>query len=389
MLMGAAPAWHLVTCEYPPRLGGVADWTRVIAQGLAKAGREVHVWSPAPAAADDAAIVHALPDGYRLSALGALDRELDSCSPPRRLLVQWVPHGYGYKSLNLPFCLWVRRRARQGDEVQVMVHEPFLPFDATRVRQNAGAAIHRLMLRILLEGARRIWVSTSSFESGVRRFAPSSTPIEWLPVPSSVVPVNDPAAVAELRFSLAGGAPVVGHFGTCGALVEPMLGCVLGQLSATRPDARLVLVGRGTDAFAQRLISERRLPEDALAIAGPRQARDLSLLLQCCDVFVQPYPDGASTRRTTLMSLLEHGCAVVTSSGPRTEHRWSSTDAVTLTHAGDAPAMASRAVALLDQPLERAAMGDRARMLYRSAFDACHAVARLLETDRVPTSVTL
>ena len=39
------------------------------------------------------------------------------CEAPRRLFVQWVPHGFGYKSLNMPFCLWVWRRARGGDSV--------------------------------------------------------------------------------------------------------------------------------------------------------------------------------------------------------------------------------------------------------------------------------
>ena len=45
--MSATPgAFHLITCEYPPEVGGVAEHTRSVATGLAAAGVSVHVWCP-------------------------------------------------------------------------------------------------------------------------------------------------------------------------------------------------------------------------------------------------------------------------------------------------------------------------------------------------------
>src|SRR5688572_9440944 len=38
--------WHIISCEYPPQVGGVADFTRVIARGLAARGESVDVWAP-------------------------------------------------------------------------------------------------------------------------------------------------------------------------------------------------------------------------------------------------------------------------------------------------------------------------------------------------------
>ena len=38
--------WHIVTSEYPPDVGGVSDYTRQVAEGLARMGDEVHVWCP-------------------------------------------------------------------------------------------------------------------------------------------------------------------------------------------------------------------------------------------------------------------------------------------------------------------------------------------------------
>ena len=372
----AGVTWHLITCEFPPRVGGVADFTRILAEALAVTST-VHVWAPAPARNETSAVVHELPGGFALTGLAPLDSALESCAAPRRLFVQWVPHGYGYKSLNLPFCLWVRHRARRGDDVHLMVHEPFLPFDLGRMRQNVGALVHRLMLRILLGAASRVWVSTPSFDDDVRGVAPRAMATTWLPVPSPVPPVVAPDAVGRLRRELAGSSPVVGHFGTCHALVAPLLSRVFTQLAASRPDLRFVLAGRESDAFAARLAASGRIAGDAIVASGKRSADEVSRLIQCCDVFVQPYHDGVSTRRTTLMALLEHGSAVVTTAGPRTEALWTSSNALVLRPGNDALALATAVLELIDDPSKRELLCARARALYRSEFDVPHLLRAL------------
>jgi glycosyltransferase involved in cell wall biosynthesis len=372
------PAWHIVTCEYPPALGGVADFSRVVAGALAGAGEQVHVWTPAPAEPSGDETVHPVAGGYRVTALGALDRALDACPAPRRLFLQWVPHGYGYKSLNLPFCLWLRRRARRGDWLEVMIHEPFLRFDRTRIRQNVGAAVHRLMLRVLLGAASRVWVSTPSFADRVRPFGPRGTSSPgWLPVPSPVAVVDDREAVAAMRTSLAGTAPLVGYFGTAYSLVSATLAAALADLVTRRPGVRIALAGTGTDVFAATVARTHPAVAAAICSSGPRSERDLSLLLQACDVFVQPYPDGASTRRTTLMALLSHGCAVVTNGGETTEEFWAGSGAVRFADGG-AATVGRTAAALLADDAARPDLGGRARSLYRDRFDVPMILAALL-----------
>ena len=51
--MAGAP-WHILTGEYPPRPGGVSDYSAHLSGGLARAGAEVHVWAPAAANGADA-----------------------------------------------------------------------------------------------------------------------------------------------------------------------------------------------------------------------------------------------------------------------------------------------------------------------------------------------
>jgi hypothetical protein len=44
--MSPAIRWHMITGEYPPQAGGVSDYSRVVARGLAAAGDTVHVYAP-------------------------------------------------------------------------------------------------------------------------------------------------------------------------------------------------------------------------------------------------------------------------------------------------------------------------------------------------------
>ena len=95
-----------------------------------------------------------------------------------------MPHGFGQRSLNLGFCLWVARRARAGDLVDVVVHEPYLEFGWGPLRHLTMAVVHRLMTAVLLRAADRVWISTPAWESRLRPYALGrAIEMRWLPVP--------------------------------------------------------------------------------------------------------------------------------------------------------------------------------------------------------------
>ena len=128
---------HILTCEYPPQPGGVSDYTHLLAGGLAAAGEEVHVWGPAadgPAPDQPDVTVHRDLGGFRLADLGRMDRALNAFPRPRRLLLQWVPHGYGWRAMNVPLCAWLGERGAGG------CGRGHVPRDIPRVRRQLAAA---------------------------------------------------------------------------------------------------------------------------------------------------------------------------------------------------------------------------------------------------------
>ena len=71
----------------------------------------------------------------------------------------------------------------------------------------------------------------------------------------------------------------------------------------------------GGAEFAARLRGDDARLADALAAPGFQSPEEVSLQLQASDVALQPYPDGADTRRTSLMACLANGVPTVTTRG--------------------------------------------------------------------------
>ncbi len=378
--------WHLITSEYPPQSGGVSDYTYHLARGLALEGNQVHVWCPPhPSRRSDSSdiTVHPSLGKFQIKDLRELGRKLDQFPRPRRLLVQWVPHGYGYSSMNLGFCLWLwSRAARQADMVELMIHEPFLSFGRAW-RQNIPALVHRLMTIILLRAADRVWVSIPKWERCVRPYALSrNIPFQWLPIPSNVPVINNVAAVQAVRRQYAiKNSLLIGHFGTYGWPVTTLLEPILLALGRDFAPHTIMFMGIGSEAFCKSLLEKK--PELARQVhaTGALTPEDLSSHVAACDLLIQPYMDGVSTRRTSFMAGLAHGRAIVTTTGQSTEPIWATTSAVALAPVGDADAFVRSLRELCADEGQRTRMGDSARKLYQERFDISHTIAAFQRTE--------
>lgn len=374
--------WHIITGEYPPQPGGVSDYTRRVARGLTGAGDRVDVWAP-PAGQpehDDAGIaVRRLPDRFGPRSLRLLTRELDRQPEPRRLLVQYVPHAFGWKAANVPFCLWLQSRRR--DSVWVMFHEVAFPFDRDEtVSRNALAAVNRLMASMVASSAERAFVSIPGWEPAVRAMLGSNKPVEWLPVPSAIPVVSDPEASAAVRSRYAGRQPFIGHFGTHGAAIRTLLAESIPSL-VTMADCHVMLIGRRSDEARRELVARHPALDGRLHATGLLPDEAVSIHVAACDLMLQPYPDGVSSRRTSAMVALSHGVPLVATSGWLTEPLWLESGAAALVPIGEPARLAPAAAGLLADPARRSAIAERGRTLYDERFDVRHTVNTLRSAD--------
>jgi glycosyltransferase involved in cell wall biosynthesis len=319
-----------------------------------------------------------LPDHFGPPGLAALGAALARLPRRTRLLVQYVPHAFGFKAMNLPFCLWLASRRRHP--VWVMFHEVAFPIRREQsFRHNILGCTHRLMAWLIRRASARSFVSIPAWQALLERLGPSRKQVEWLPVPSTLPTQVAPARVAVIRQRVAAhpGALVVGHFGTSGPSIAALLSASLPPLIAA--DGRRVglLVGRGSESFAEELSRSNPSLRSRLIATGGLPPDETAAHLAACDVLLQPYPDGVCGRRTSLMAGLALGVPTVTTEGPLSEPLWRQSEAVWLAPERPAELIVRAADQLLRDHESRTRLGARAAALYEQQFALSRTIHRL------------
>jgi glycosyltransferase involved in cell wall biosynthesis len=277
------------------------------------------------------------------------------------VLVQYVPQGFGLMGANLAFADWLRRR--RGTRVWLMVHEPFYPFvKGQPLRHDLLACATRGLLWLVSRRAERGFVSTPAWEDMIRPWVPAELAFDWLPIPATMSQgACDPAPLPGRKRA------TVAHFGTYGKLMAKPLASVLVPLLERNQEIELVLLGRGSDQFRHDL--SLRVPKAAERIraSGAAAPELISAELAAANAVVFPFGDGASARRTSLMSALAVGAAIVTTEGWCSERVWRESGAVELVPAGELAAVTALERLLAD-PARQNELRRGARELYTARF---------------------
>jgi glycosyltransferase involved in cell wall biosynthesis len=154
-----------------------------------------------------------------------------------------------------------------------------------------------------------------------------------------------------------------------------MIKSVLPRLLCRRPELSALFIGRDSVAFVAELSQEYPNLAQRVWATGGLEPGAVSIHLQACDVFLQLYPDGASTRRTSLMAGLAHGKPVVTNRGRHTESVPLQSGVRLVENETEAQVRAVEA--LLDNAVARDQLAAAASALYDRRFDLRHTVATL------------
>lgn len=308
--------------------------------------------------------------------LRRVGEQLDRFPAPRRILVQWVPHAYGRRALNVGFCSWLLHRAsRSGDTVEIMAHECFLRFGRTW-KQTLAAAIQRWMTVLLMRAVERVWISIPEWEELLRPYTLGRKVVfEQLPIPSNIPVLHNAEAVESIRRRYAsGGEILMGHFGTHGRPITSILEPILASLGEEPAGQSILLIGVGSQEFREELIKRAPLLEPLIHATGALSAADLSAHLAACDLILQPYPDGVSSRRGSLMAALAHGRPIVSTYGELSASFWKESGVLALAPVGDVATFVKLVRELSRDAGARERIGRAAKKLYDERFDLSHTV---------------
>jgi hypothetical protein len=269
--------------------------------------------------------------------------------------------------MNVPFCAWLASRRR--DSLWVMFHEVAAPLSRSiQWKHNLVGAVTWTMAAMVARAAEELFVSIPTWTRLLRRV--SGRPVTWLPIPSNIPDQPAPGEVEEVRASClrTDGSLLVGHFGTFGPYTAGPLRPLLLALMKRHPSLRALLIGRGAGAFAGSLTAESPELRTRVTEADSQPADRVACCLAACDLLLQPYGDGISSRRTSVMAGLSLGRAVLSNEGFLSEPLWRESGAVLLAASADPAAMLSRAEEALRSPALRSELGSRAFALYQERF---------------------
>ncbi len=260
----------------------------------------------------------------------------------------------------------------------VMFHEVMFPLGrADLLKHNLLGAASRTMATFVSRAASRVFVSTPIWAEVLHARCGFEGNAVWLPLPSNIPRFHDEAAVlAVRRRCMAERSVLIGHFSSYPEAIRSQLERVLSNVLGSRPEISILLLGRDSKNFRASLVARHPNFCDRIFAAGPLSSVAVSHHLSACDLMLQLYPDGACTRRTTLIAALAHGRPILTTIGPATESIWRESRAVALAP-NDVTRIAQQLDGLIAASHLRKSYAKAAAALYRERFDLKHGIGLL------------
>ncbi len=317
----------LLSAEYPPALGGVGDYTRLLADALARAGLACCVLTTSrphtPAEDPPGVPVQACVADWRFGSWREVAGVVRSTAP-QVLHIQYQTAAYGMQpAINL--LPWRLRTLGLGVHVVTTFHDLRPPY----LFPKAGALRHLPALALAWASDAFVLVTPEHWQE---------PPLRWLrrlrrdlggkahviPIGSNVAPAPPSGydrAAWRARLGVDTDDVLLAYFGFLNRSkgVDDLLVALRMLLDRGRQCKLLMVGGAGAASNASdrewaraisALAAKLRLGE-AVTWTGYAPAAEVSAHLLAADLCVLPFRDGATFQRGTLMAALAHGLPVV------------------------------------------------------------------------------
>ncbi|MBN2471815.1 MAG: glycosyltransferase family 4 protein [Anaerolineae bacterium] len=357
----------LITGEYPPMQGGVADFTREIGRAFVAQSHTVAVLTDVRGrgAKQDGITVDARVTNWNRASLGAVER----WAREQRLDV--INLQYQTAAYNMaPLIHLLPRRAAPLPLVTTF-HDLRVPY----LFPKAGPLREWWVLRLARDSAAAI-VTNSEDEQALLR-AGEVRRVARIPIGSNITPAPPEDFDAEAwraRIGVKPGETLVAFFGFMNRSkgVDTLLRA-LAAVDTPETPFRLVMIGGRTGdsdptnaAYAEEidaLINTLGLG-DRVIWTGYVDDAAVSAHLYAADCCALPFADGVSFRRGSLMAALAHDCAIISTTPASPLPEVQDGEPMRLVPPGDAGALAAALQDVARDPMLRGRLQAGARQLH-------------------------
>lgn len=365
----------IVVAALPPQLDGIGDYTANVAAELAKSLSVTLLTdkrqSPEPV---DGATIQPLFNTAQPRSLWSLCNAIDRDTPDW-VLLQYNPFCYGRWGLNpyLPLAIRAIRQRHPETRVAVMVHEPFVRIETAKFA--VMAIWQRWQLWMLGRASSALFISIEGWRSELQNWFPDKK-VLLSPVGSNIPRLEVSREAVRRDLKLDDDTIVLGIFGS----VRPgynlkLIAHAVMELKRLGREACLLYIGG--DAMAVR----EAIPDVHLIADGPLSPSDVSRGFAAMDIYLAPFVDGVSTRRTSLMTALQHGKPIASTYGHNTDAALKEKhgEVYLLSAANDAGAFTTHVVQLVTDAGAQQRLGQAAADFYERNFSWPRIASHFLE----------
>lgn len=371
--MSSSHAILIISPEFPPRPGGVADHTRRLARELRQHALVGVLTSEGADFVDEYPVHPEINDWQDATQLLSAAETL---APAASIIWQYVPHMYGRGGVNVYLPRVMNFFRKHHCTQMVIAHEIAAPLSLWPHRLWYALA-HRRQWRQVLEFTDTVGMAVEEWVKDWGRREPRfREKMFLLPSPSSLPLLslgNDHPRQWRVQHGLPPNSRILTFFGSLSA-AKQFNWVVDAWRAAQSPDCPVALVVIGAQPSPAAPAALKPLFK-ALGYLAPEA---VSAALQATDVLALPFVDGVSERRTSFMSGLQHGCAVVTTVGHNTGTTLRKARFSVLVPANDRAAFVRSVADLLFDPPRRLQLGTTAREAYLREYDWPLVVDRIL-----------
>jgi glycosyltransferase involved in cell wall biosynthesis len=279
------------------------------------------------------------------------------------LILHYNPFSWGSRGF-APYLVPMLGRLRRRKPrvvVGILAHERYVDMHGLRWTMMGGW--QRVQFLAILRFADVAWSSIEAWTESLH--AQTRARVAQIPICSNLPDRRGARLLARARLGIDGSALVVAAFGTDhpSRLIGHIEGAVDAIAGSGRP-VTLLNLGAGAPPVAVHAAGV------TVVAPGRLHASAVAEHMAAADLYLAPFVDGVSARRTTLMAALQHALPVVGTDGPLTDTVLRDAhEALMLAPSTDRAAFVAAARDLASDGDQRARRGAAARRLYEARFD--------------------
>ncbi|MHB8468725.1 MAG: glycosyltransferase [Gaiellaceae bacterium] len=307
-------------------------------------------------------------------------QRLDLCLADHdAVILEYNPFLYGPRGFapRLPVALWRIRLRRDRPRIALALHEFYV--EATSLRWAAMSLWQRVQLYGVLAATDVVFTAVWRWRRKVT-FPCKRRAVVHVPSGSNLPDMRAERERSRGHLGVAAEAFVIATFGTDHP--SHLVDFAQGAIAAIALGGRQVIyLALGAGARVPAGLP----PSIVLHRPGLLPAEELAALLASADLFLAPFDDGVSTRRTTLVAALQHGLPVLGTDGPSTDDLLRRSEGLWLVPVDRRDLFAAAALELSRSSASRQRLAEAGRYLFQTEFDwpiLARRIAAAFERDR-------